>query len=290
MLDLSVKRRSAHDLGLCVSSNEGLHDFYRECPYNINAWPVPRDLGKDRLIDYDPHIWRDHLLDFRGSVTSQSSSPRLIVTVWSILVGWFHTTFNGECSVDRSRPRWISSRFAVGVSDNASYDRFWEGRRQWGSIINASRNLSRGFDSAMRDVPDLGEKVRKWTAGFAHAVMHRLRDKASLGEAASYLPADHVTQCESTENVPLAASVRISLAIADARRCNGADRARADVNGTLKCSIDRCGWCLRPISIVTPLPFAYVVHLQSRPIDLLLDSTIRHFRWLRLGNKLPCRH
>jgi carbonic anhydrase len=34
------------DLGLCVSSNDGLHDYYR-VSYSINEWPVPRDLGKD---------------------------------------------------------------------------------------------------------------------------------------------------------------------------------------------------------------------------------------------------
>ncbi len=31
-----------HDLGLCVSSNEGLHEYYR-VSHDITDWPVPRD-------------------------------------------------------------------------------------------------------------------------------------------------------------------------------------------------------------------------------------------------------
>jgi ion channel-forming bestrophin family protein len=238
------------------------------------------------LIDYDPHIWRDHLLDFRGSVLRKVLPRVLIVTVWSVLVGWFHTTVQ-PVSVPSTAHALIG--LALGLllvfRTNASYDRFWEGRRQWGSIINASRNLSRGSTALMRDVPDLGGKVRKWTGGFAHAVMHRLRDKASLGEAASYLPADLVTQCESMENVPLAASVQISLAIADARRCSAlTEHEQMLMDTQVALLIDAAGACDRIHR--TPLPFAYVVHLR-RALSIycltLPFAAISGFGWVQVA-------
>src|SRR3712207_7940411 len=46
---------------------------------------------------------------------------------------------------------------------NASYDRFWEGRRQWGSIINETRNLGRAASVLLAEAPDVLRRLLQWT-------------------------------------------------------------------------------------------------------------------------------
>ena len=35
--------------------------------------------------------------------------------------------------------------------NNGSYDRYWEGRKKWGGIVNSSRNLARAAQSYTPD-------------------------------------------------------------------------------------------------------------------------------------------
>ena len=45
----------------------------------------------------------------------------------------------------------------LGFRNSASYDRFWEGRKLWGSLTNASRNLARRrFSASVPRMADLG--------------------------------------------------------------------------------------------------------------------------------------
>ena len=99
---------------------------------------------------------------------------------------------------------------------NASYDRFWEGRRHWGSIINESRNLGRSALVYVQAAPDLARRMGLWTMAFAHAVANRLRDGDGLGPAGDLLPAAEAQRALAAGNTPLAAAARITEALVQA--------------------------------------------------------------------------
>lgn len=189
--------------------------------------------------------------------------PRvLVVTVWSGLVGWFHQAVQ---PVNMPSTAHALVGLALGLllvfRTNSSYDRFWEGRRQWGSIVNATRNLSRASSAFMRNAPEVSKQLRLWTAGFAYALMYRLREQSSLGEIANALPQEKVAWSVESSNVPLAAAIHISAAIAEARRGNViTDHEQMLMDMQVANLIDAAGACDRIHR--TPLPFAYVVHLR----------------------------
>lgn len=214
------------------------------------------------MIDYDPHIWRDHLLDFRGSVL-RKILPRLsVVCIWSTLVV-IGDKYYPAIEVPSTAHALVG--VALGLllvfRTNASYDRFWDGRRQWGSLINASRNLARASVVMMPANSVNSQSVRLWTAAFAHGLMHRLRDKATFGEFAEKLPEEQAERCVRSGNVPLAASIRISRAIEQSRRMGElTDYQQMLMDTQVANLVDVGGACDRIHR--TPLPFAYVVHLR----------------------------
>lgn len=215
------------------------------------------------MIDYDPHQWRDHLFDVKGSVLRKVGPRVLLVCVWATLIGWIDQNV-----LSVSLPPTGHSLVGVALGlllvfrTNASYDRFWEGRRQWGSIINASRNLARGSVALIREAPELSERVRLWTMAFAHAAMQRLRNGSGLGTAAAWVSAEDARRAQESGNGPLAASIQISSAIAEARR-QGAltNHEQMLMDAQVAALIDAAGACDRIHK--TPLPFAYVVHLRT---------------------------
>ncbi len=54
----------------------------------------------------------------------------------------------------------IAVAFYIGFKNNQSYDRFWEGRKIWGQIVNTSRSLSTKITSYIRTEEDKKEVRR----------------------------------------------------------------------------------------------------------------------------------
>lgn len=104
------------------------------------------------MIEYDPHDWRSHLFDIKGSMLQQISSRILAAVVWSAVVtAGYEYWHNGVKLADRLPllPLTVHSLIGTAIGlllvfrTNSSYDRFWEGRRMWGNMLNESRNLAR---------------------------------------------------------------------------------------------------------------------------------------------------
>jgi len=96
------------------------------------------------MIDYHPHDWTNHLFAVRGTMVREISGRVSACFLWSAVVVVFHHTVR-DVHVSSTTHGLVG--LALGLllvfRTNASYDRFWEGRRLWGSIINETRNLAR---------------------------------------------------------------------------------------------------------------------------------------------------
>jgi putative membrane protein len=72
---------------------------------------------------------------------------------------------------------------------NTSYDRWWEGRKLWGQLVNDSRNLAIKVQTCVR--ADAADKSRlgRWLADFAVALKLHLRGGVRLNELPSFADA-----------------------------------------------------------------------------------------------------
>lgn len=198
------------------------------------------------MIDYDAHNWSEHLLDWRGSMLKQITYRVLVCIGFAGLV-----VLGDRFWMSLSIPSTMHSLVGVALGlllvfrTNASYDRFWEGRKLWGSIVNECRNLARHSQGLIAPShPDLHSEILQKTIAFPYACMHLLRGASPAGQ-----------------HPPLAIAIQLTELLRDAQ-VKGAlsDYARAAADQNVQQLVDCIGACERIHK--TPLPFAYVVHLR----------------------------
>jgi putative membrane protein len=234
------------------------------------------------MIDYDPHQWRSHLLDIRGSMVREIFARVFTCVVWSgVVVAAMRfvdlpTLYLGSWRLDLDPrvfhiPATAHTMLGAALSlllvfrTNSSYDRYWEGRKLWGGITNESRNLARAACVHLDDDPPLRNDVVRWTIAFAYASMQRLRQGNGVGEVALRLNDIEVQNACAAQHVPLEIARRITALLRTAR-----DRGRLSeyvmiaIDQNVQLLIDYLGGCERIHR--TPMPFAYMVHLRRAVI------------------------
>ena len=216
------------------------------------------------MIDYEPHRWLDHFFDVKGSMVLEIIGRVSVCVASSMVVVAIHKS-SALPQVAISPLAHTLVGFAIGLllvfRTNASYDRYWEGRRQWGTITNESRNLGRAVTVLLKDDPALRAEVLAWTAAFPCAVMNRLRREPTTLPTRLGLPEVEAAAVAATSHVPLAVALQITRRLDRARSLGLlTDILFATLDGYVQRLIDALGACERIHS--TPLPYVYVVHLR----------------------------
>lgn len=133
------------------------------------------------MIIYDPKNWLKVLFDFpRSPVFRTLFLDVLGAGGWAALVVWVET-------------EWLRVAVPLGPSflsilgiilglllvfrTNTAYDRWWEGRRLWGQLVNVSRGLSQQLGAALAGEAHAGRRARyaELLAGFPVALAEHLR-------------------------------------------------------------------------------------------------------------------
>ncbi len=235
------------------------------------------------MIQYDPHRWFDHLLDVKGSLIPEITPRVLFCLIWAVVVvafnRWVHPV---------AMPATVHTLVGLAVGlllvfrTNSSYHRFWEGRQLWGGQVNESRNLARGAAVHLRGDPVLLEHVIRWTAVFPFAVKNVLRRTDELGPIAAELPKAELEWVLRSELPPLSVATRITARLAKARdKGLISDIILAALDHNVQQTVDYLGDCER--IHLTPLPFAYMVHLRRVLIIYCLTlpfALVEPFGWL----------
>jgi putative membrane protein len=226
------------------------------------------------MIDYDRRLWSSHLFDIRGSLVREIAARLTLIGSWTLAV---ELAFLACERYDLPTPKVPATMHTlVGVSlglllvfrTNASYDRWWEGRKLWGGIVNETRNLIRLALVHLKGDRATIERIAHRTIAFAYATMNQLRDTKSLGDAAKYFDAATKQQIESSHHPALTLATEITESIAESqRRGLIGEKAMFMLDQNVQLLIDYIGGCERIHK--TPLPYAYIVHLRRALIIYL---------------------
>jgi ion channel-forming bestrophin family protein len=157
----------------------------------------------------------------------------------------------------------------LGFRNNTAYDRFWEGRKLWGALVNTSRSLARQVltliemqsDATDRDdvaLVALERRLIHMTIAFAHALRHHLRETRPFDPLRKIIGDEEVERFEAQENVPYAILQRMGEIVVEARRKHWVHPLHVLVFETSLTQLtDIQGACERIKS--TPIPFSYTV-------------------------------
>lgn len=160
----------------------------------------------------------------------------------------------------------------LGFRINTAYDRFWEGRKLWGQLVNTSRTLARQLSTLIGPSPgagagpdDLAERRRAMIytlMAFPHALRLRLRrEESALGDLATFVPEAEVERLKADRNPPNALVQRLAQQIDEAYRAGLCHPQHvALLHQGLTSLSDIQGGCERIAN--TPIPFAYTVMLR----------------------------
>lgn len=214
------------------------------------------------MIYYDPHKWLDHFFDIKGTLVKEISLRVGVCVVWTIGVVYvhYHVRPMGVPSVVHSLVG-VALGLLLVFRTNASYDRYWEGRRLWGGIVNETRNLIRAASVQLRDDQALLQRLTRWTAMFPWAAMSTLRGDANMGPAALQLTPEEAAALRSAQHSALHIAQQMTMCLDDARRRGlTSDYIHGQLDQNVHMLVGYLGGCERIRK--TPLPFAYVVHLR----------------------------
>ncbi len=144
---------------------------------------------------------------------------------------------------------------------NSGYDRWYEGRKLWGGIVNQSRNLAQiGLVYGPTD-PQWRNQFVRWTAAFSHACRHSLRGERDLEDMRGLLGDRGTDELAGAQHMPMFVARRLAELLQEALESGQLDRfafMQAEQQRTLL--IDHMGACERILK--TPLAKAFSVKIR----------------------------
>jgi ion channel-forming bestrophin family protein len=216
-----------------------------------------------------PHLnWFRMLLAWRGSVLPQLVPRLLLVLVISFVAVASHDHIL-KVTVNLSTVPFsligIALAVFLGFRNSASYDRYWEGRKLWGQLLNETRSLTREAltlaNSSSQDAKERARELVNVLCALPHALRHQLRHTDPLNDLAKHLSPALLDRVMASRFRPATLLLRASEWVRNETREGRLDGyAVLAFERNLNGLSDVIGGCERIAT--TPLPFAYTVMIH----------------------------
>jgi putative membrane protein len=137
--------------------------------------------------------WWTLLFVWRGSMMKQMLPQLLIVAALSVLAVWTEgTIFKHKVPLNATPFTLVGVALALflGFRNSSAYDRWWEGRKLWGALVNTMRTLTRQVLTMTGDVPKAAKDKREFVdmlVAFTYAMRDQLRGDV-FARSAELLP------------------------------------------------------------------------------------------------------
>lgn len=152
----------------------------------------------------------------------------------------------------------IALAIFLGFRNSVSYDRYWEARKIWGSVLNDTRSLTRQVTSLSEADDETRQRFVYAVIAFVYALKDQLRGNRSESNLNRWLSPEWAEKVQPARFRP---AVILMLLAGALRRLQSDGRISPFLTASMDSSLSRLteslGGCERIAS--TPMPFAYSV-------------------------------
>jgi putative membrane protein len=211
--------------------------------------------------------WFRLAFSWRGSVIPEVLPRSLFCGLFGLIIYILHAlSFRVHLPVFGSLISNIVLGLLLVFRTNTAYERFWEGRKAWGTLVNTVRNLSRQILVAIteQDIEDHQGKIAavKLLPAFAIALKLHLRSEPINAELEAVLSAEQFNRLKTMNHPPLEIGFWISSYLQRQFQQEKLDRYQlGNMIQLLNQMVDVVGICERILK--TPIPLAYAIHLKQ---------------------------
>ncbi|EYF03336.1 bestrophin family protein [Chondromyces apiculatus] len=232
------------------------------------------------------YSWFRLLLKYRGTALARMRGRLIVTTLLAVVVTVIDlrvSFFHPDLTTIPFTLVGLSLSIFLGFRNNTSYDRFWEGRKLWGQLVNTSRSLTRQLLTLIATSPDRAgdragvdaaddapadeaitafrrEMVYRLIA-FVHCFRMHLRDQDRLEELDGLLSATEIEALRDEVNRPNAIVQALGHRLRDAWQRGWVHAMHLPViEHSLTLLTDIQGGCERIKSTPIPLSYTSLIH------------------------------
>ena len=234
---------------------------------------------------YNPKDWSKLIFHFHKSDSFRMLLPAMIgLAIYSAVLCYLDVELKviklRSTTVLHSLLGFVLSLLLV-FRTNTAYDRWWEGRKIWGDMVNNTRNLMLKLNAYIpSDKKELKNNFRILISNYPFALKEHLRGgyKEELLEEHSNL---HPSELKNYNHIPNRIAQQLYIEVEKLRTDNIISEEKLIVlNEELRSFTNNAGACERIKS--TPIPFSYstfikrviLLYIITLPIGLVDD-----FKW-----------
>ena len=217
------------------------------------------------MTSYNPKEWISFIFNISKAETIRKLLPMMfIIGIYSGLVAYVEieywhlpeTSSVKNISVMHSLLGFVLS-LLLAYRTNTAYDRWWEGRKLWGGLVNSSRNLALKLGAILTSENDL-HFFRKIIPSYASILSKHLNDQ----DTAKQLFDDVDLEIDHRKHRPNQVAKMLFQKINDlyvSKKITG-DQLII-LNNELQSFTDICGACERIKN--TPIPYSYSAFIKK---------------------------
>lgn len=224
------------------------------------------------MISYNTKDWFTFIFRFHKADTVRKLMPLIIgICIYSAIIAWLELEYWKLSDKDyvRNIPVMHSLLgFAISMllvfRTNTAYDRWWEGRKLWGSLVNNSRNLAIKLNAILPPEEKAQRSFfRKIIPAYAYALHNHLRREQTRIELFDEEEHKHLfSKIDTEKHIPNQIAMLMFQHIQQLHKEGKISGEQLIfLNSELQSFTDICGACERIKN--TPIPFSYSVFIKK---------------------------
>ena len=217
------------------------------------------------MVDYNPKSWIKLIFAFHKSDTFRILWKEIIyIGIFSLLIAFFTITYFPKAVVlEKLIAIYSLIGFVLSLllvfRTNTAYDRWWEGRRKWGEIVNDTRNLSIKLSAILSEKEDKAF-FKNMLPNFAFASKEHLRKGFNFEELT--LSKEQFDLLIVKKHVPLGVCEMLYAKLIELKKATKITEDEFIVlDKNLNALMDSIGACERIKN--TPIPVSYSLFIKK---------------------------